>query len=351
MKHRVCVVGYGGMGGWHCHSIRNYVSELELAGIVDIRPERMEAAEKDGIHAFASFEEMLADSTVEMVILAVPNNFHKPLAIQALRAGKNVVLEKPATMNAQEFVDVMAVAKETGKLLSVHQNRRWDRDYNMVKEILRSKQLGEVYMLESRVQGSRQVLNGWRGCKENGGGMVYDWGVHLIDQYLNMIDSPVTEVYAHLFGIYTDEVDDNFKAMLRFENGVSALIEISMNCFILHPRWHVGCTEGTAVINDWECNGKMVRLTDDKEMVWDEKIVYTPAGPTRSMAPRPVETTKELPLPDVHTDACDFYRNFAAAMEGKAELAVQPESVLRTLKVMDAIFESQEKHSSISCRI
>ena len=95
MKHRVCVVGYGGMGGWHCHSIRNYVSELELAGIVDIRPERMEAAEKDGIHAFASFEEMLADSTVEMVILAVPNNFHKPLAIQALRAGKNVVLESP----------------------------------------------------------------------------------------------------------------------------------------------------------------------------------------------------------------------------------------------------------------
>lgn len=193
---------------------------------------------------------------MDIVLLAIPNNLHRPYAERAMRAGKNVICEKPATLSAQEFRELMAISKETGKTLTVHQNRRWDRDYRMVKEVYDQKPIGDIYMLESRVQGSRQVLNGWRGAKENGGGMVYDWGVHLIDQYLDMIDSPVTQVYAQLFSLYTDEVDDNFKAMLRFENGVSALIEVSMNCFILHPRWHVSGKVGTMVINDWDCNGK-----------------------------------------------------------------------------------------------
>lgn len=254
---------------------------------------------------------------MDIVLLAIPNNLHRPYAERAMRAGKNVICEKPATLSAQEFRELMAISKETGKTLTVHQNRRWDRDYRMVKEVYDQKPIGDIYMLESRVQGSRQVLNGWRGAKENGGGMVYDWGVHLIDQYLDMIDSPVTQVYAQLFSLYTDEVDDNFKAMLRFENGVSALIEVSMNCFILHPRWHVSGKVGTMVINDWDCNGKMVRLADDGEMEWDEKIVYTSAGPTRSMAPRPVETTRELPLPEVQCDHLDFYRGLCAHLDGK----------------------------------
>ena len=350
--HNICVVGYGGMGGWHVFYITHDLTDiLHLSGIVDIRPEREEEARKNGIHVYDSFEQMLEDPSVDIVLLAIPNNLHRPYAERAMRAGKNVICEKPATLSAQEFRELMAISKETGKTLTVHQNRRWDRDYRMVKEVYDQKPIGDIYMLESHVQGSRQVLNGWRGAKENGGGMVYDWGVHLIDQYLDMIDSPVTQVYAQLFSLYTDEVDDNFKAMLRFENGVSALVEVSMNCFILHPRWHVSGKVGTMVINDWDCNGKMVRLADDGEMEWDEKIVYTSAGPTRSMAPRPVETTRELPLPEVQCDHLDFYRGLCAHLDGKAELPVKPESVLRVLEVMDAVFESGKTGECIKCHI
>lgn len=350
--YNICVVGYGGMGGWHVHYVRNCLQDvLTLSGIVDIRPERMEEARKNGIHVYETFETMLQDPSVDIVLLAIPNDLHRPYAERVMRAGKHVICEKPATLNAREFRELMDISKETGKMLTVHQNRRWDRDFLMVKDIYDKKPIGSIYMLESRVQGSRQVLNGWRGARVNGGGMVYDWGVHLIDQYLYMIDSPVTEVYAQLFGIYTQEVDDNFKAMLRFANGVSALIEVSMNCFILHPRWHVSGEVGTCVINDWDCNGKMVRLSDKEELKWDEKIVYTAAGPTRSMAPRPVETMEELPLPQIQSSNLDFYRETCAYLDGKGELPVKPESVLRVLEVMDAIFECGQTGQSIKCNI
>lgn len=350
--HKISIIGFGGMGEWHAVTIQKDLSDiLTVAGVVDIRAERTDAAKQSGFPVYASFDAALADQQVDIVLLALPNDLHKPYAIRAMHAGKHVICEKPATLNAAEFEELMAVSKETGQVLTVHQNRRWDRDFLMAKDIYEKQPIGKVYMLESRVQGSRQVLNGWRGAKVNGGGMVYDWGVHLIDQYLFMIDSPVTEVYAQLFGIYTDEVDDNFKALLRFENGVSALIEVSMNCFILHPRWHVSGEAGTCVINDWDCNGKMVRLSDDEELKWDEKIVYTSAGPTRSMAPRPVETMMELEFPNIVVDRLDYYRGFCAHLDGKGELPVKPESVLRVLKVMDAMFQSNEKGQSIKCFI
>ena len=339
------------MGEWHSVYLKDWLKDMiAVAGVVDIRKERTDRAIENGLKVYPSFESVLDDPEVEIVLLALPNDLHKPYAIKAMRGGKNVIIEKPATLNAADFEDLMQVQKETGKVLTVHQNRRWDRDFLMVKEIYNNKQIGNVYMLESRVQGSRQVLNGWRGAKINGGGMVYDWGVHLIDQYLNMIDSPVTEVYAQLFGIYTDEVDDNFKAMLRFENGVSALVEVSMNCFILHPRWHVCGEVGTMVIDDWSCNGRIMRLSDKEELKWDEKIVYTAAGPTRSMAPRPIETMEELPLPQVN-DQLRFYIELCEHLDGKCELPVKPESVLRVLKVMDAIFESDKNGQSVKCNI
>lgn len=346
---KMAVIGYGGMGSWHCSSIKNELSDiLQVKGVYDIRQERLEAAMKEGLYTYSSIEEILADDEIELVTIATPNDSHKPIAIKALNAGKNVVTEKPATMSAADYEEIIEASLKNGRILTTHQNRRWDRDFNIVKNIYDNKTIGDIYMIESRVQGSRQVLHGWRGSAVNGGGMVYDWGVHLIDQMMWMIKSPVKEVYADLFYIFTDEVDDNFKAILRFENGISALIEVSMNCFILHPRWHISASDGTAVINDWDCNGKMVALNGDSTMAWEEKIVYTAAGPTRSMAPRPIETTREIPLPTVNTHWSDFYKNVFDAIDGKAELVVKPEEILAVLRVMDAIFESGKTGKSIS---
>lgn len=351
MKHQLAIIGYGGMGSWHHQNIRESIPGITVTGAFDIRPEVEEAATKNGLYFYHCLEELLEDTSVDMVTVATPNNFHKDLVISCLQHGKHVVCEKPVAMNSGELTEMMKAAEKSGKLFSVHQNRRWDKDYVTIKKILEENAIGAPYYIESRVQGSRRSMEGWRSYKVNGGGMVYDWGVHLIDQLLDLIPSPVVSVDAHLFQIFTKEVDDNFKAFLRFENGLSALVEIATNCFILQPRWHMSCTDGTAVIEDWECHGKMVKLSSDEKMEWTNDIVYTAAGPTRTMAPRPVHTTAQLPLPEVTTDWADYYKNIVDVIDNGADLIVKPQQALRVLRVIEAIFESQKLGQSIKCRI
>lgn len=351
MQHTLAVIGYGGMGSWHCSRIAEKIPRIRVKGVWDIRPEALEKARENGLTAYASLDALLADGEVDLVTVATPNNFHRPLVIECLRAGKNVVCEKPVAMNAAELVEMTAAAQQAGKVFSIHQNRRWDRDYRIVRTILEQNLLGAPCFIESRVQGSRGAMYGWRGYRVNGGGMILDWGVHLLDQLMDMIPSPAVSVDAHLQRVFSGEVDDNIKLFLRFENGVSALLEMSTNCFVNLPRWHVSCKGGTAVVEDWDCRGRMVRLREDAPLTWEDDIVYTQAGPTRTMAPRPACTTVEEPLPDVRPDWADFYNNVADAIEGTAPLLVRPDQALRVMQVIDLVFRAQEEGHGLSCRI
>lgn len=347
--YHIGIIGYGGMGGWHAQQLMS-MPDFQLSGVYDINPEKLRKAGEKGIRGYSSLEEILGDGSVRTVILAVPNNFHKELSIRALRAGKNVICEKPVAMNSRDLEDVIGVAKETGKLFSVHQNRRWDRDFLTVKKVLEDGTVGRPFYIESRVQGSKGIPGDWRCVKEAGGGMLLDWGVHLIDQLMWLVKSPVTEIYAHLLSVKFPGVDDNFKLLMRFENGLSALVEVDTYTFINLPRWHVSGDAGTMQIDDFSCSGKIVKA-DTVEMKWEEGIVYTAAGPTRTMAPRPKESVRELPLPNIESDARDYYRNFRDADLEGAELAVQPWEALRVMRVIDAVFESAEKKASVSVHI
>ncbi len=345
------LVGYGSIGGWHTKQLLSLPQEFRLAGVYDINPERMKAAEQEnGLHSYRSMQELLDDPQIRTVILAVPNNFHKPLSIQAMRAGKNVICEKPVMLNAAELEEVIAVAKETGRQFSVHQNRRWDKDFLIMKKVLEDGTIGKPFYIESRVQGSKGIPGDWRCVKEAGGGMLLDWGVHLIDQLMYLVDSPVTQVYAHLLSVKFPGVDDNFKLLMRFENGLSALVEVDTYTFINLPRWHVSGDAGTLQIDDFSCEGRIIRARTE-EMRWEQGIVYTAAGPTRTMAPRPKETIEQLPLPPMQCDSRDYYRNFRDADEGKAPLAVTPSQALRVMRVIDAVFASAEKGTAVSLHI
>jgi len=352
MAIKMAIIGYGGMGNWHHENIKKSVPEIQVVGAYDIRPEQAAKMAENGIHCYKTAQELYDDPAIDLVLVSTPNDFHKGYAIAALRAGKNVMSEKPVTLNAHELEEIIAVSRETGKLFTIHQNRRWDSDFLTIRKILDDGILENPYIIESRIQGSRGGLYGWRGYKQNGGGMVLDWGIHILDQAMWLFkDHKVVSVVAHLHQVYAPEVDDNFLAMIRFDNGVSYLLNVAMNCFILQPRWHMSCEDGTAVITNWEMDGKIVKLADDAAMDWTEDIVYTAAGPTRSMVPRPKETTKELELPKVIGDSLDLHRNVAAAIQGKAELIVKPEQSLRVMRVIDLFFRSSETGEAIKCEI
>lgn len=336
------LIGFGGMGKWHTEILEN-VPEIELAGIYDIKEEKRKLAEEAGFHTYETEEAMLADESIDVILVATPNDTHRPIALRAMEAGKNVIVEKPATLSLKELTELEDMAGKTGQFLTVHQNRRWDEDLLTVREILKDQTMGEIFRIESRVHGSRGIPGDWRKEKAHGGGMVLDWGVHLFDQIFRLTgERRLKTVYVTLTNVTNQEVDDGFTAVLRFEGGLEVLVEVGTNNFISLPRWYVLGENGSAVVEDWDLSGKIVKAfsEEEKEIV----PVRTAAGLTKTMAPRREDTIRVEELPRVPGDIADFHRNVAAVLLRGEEPAVKLPEVKRVMRLMETVFESAEKN-------
>ena len=342
-KHQIGLVGYGGMGHWHAELLRDF-DRIGLKGVYDIDPMKLEWAVSDGYVAYNSFDEMLADEEIDVILVATPNDFHKDYVVRALEGGKNAISEKPVACSSKEVEEMIAAANRTGKLFTVHQNRRWDEDYRTMKDIYDRKILGDVFCIQSRVHGSRGIPGDWRGKKEHGGGMMLDWGVHIIDQMLQMIPEKVKKVYCMEQHVTNYEVDDGFILYLTFESGLVAQLEVGTSNFINLPRWYMQGENGTAMMNSFYCDGTIVNITN-----WDKKDavpVKTAAGLTKTMAPRTDETIKSSEIVKVPADIHDYYENICDVIEGKAEQIVKHHEVLRVMRLMEAAHKSAE-----SCQV
>ena len=348
MKKNLAIVGYGGQGAWHGdHALKSDV--VTLRGIYDIAEKRIDAAKAKGIHTYASFEEVLADSEVDIVLCATPNDVHKDIVVRALLAGKNVICEKPVALSVGDFDDMVAAAEKSGKIFSVHQNRRWDVDYLAIKSLIESGEIGDVINIESRIHGSRGIPSDWRCHKPYGGGMMLDWGVHLIDQMLKLIPKKITRVWCDMTNITTDEVDDGFNLHLTFEGGERATVEVGTYNFIALPRFYMQARGGSALIEDWRQNCKVAKL-----LAWCEKDVtpvQTAAGITKTMAPRDELTIKSYEIDRPASDVHDFYRNYTKAIDGLEEQLIKNCEVRRVLRVMEAAFISHEEKRSLETDI
>ncbi|OMD44717.1 dehydrogenase [Paenibacillus borealis] len=344
-KHSVVIVGYGGMGSYHAQLIGEN-ERLEVAGTFDLLEVRREASVEAGYKAYASYEEVLADPVVEVVLIATPNDVHKEIAIRALQAGKHVVCEKPVAMSSAEFKEMTAAADGAGRVLMVHQNRRWDEDFRVIKQMYETETIGALFQIESRVHGANGIPGDWRHVKEQGGGMLLDWGVHLLDQLLFMIDSKVISVTSTLSYILGNDVDDGFEAVLQFANGIKAIVEVGTTNFITLPRWYVKGIEGSAVIEDWSLTGRIVTRNSESEHR-EPTPIRAGVGLTKTMAPPSEGSTITEALPPAAELADGFYNNFVAVIEGTAEPIVKNAEVLRVQNLIEAIFEAAESNEII----
>ena len=342
------LIGYGGMGRWHVEKLRT-LPEFEIAGVYDILPERREAAVKDGLTAYDSLESLLADASVELVTIATPNDLHRPIAVQAMAAGKHVISEKPVTLSSRDLQAMIDASRKYGRIFSVHQNRRWDEDFLIIKQIYDQNSLGRVFNIESRVHGSRGVPGDWRNTWLQGGGMILDWGVHMLDQLLMLVDEPVVSTFCTVSHVTNDEVDDGFKAIITFGNGLTAQVEVGTSNFINLPRWYMQGENGTAVIHDWALSGEIVKVSDWEKR--DAVPVVTAAGLTKTMAPRTEETIQRYPLPKVKSDVRDYYRNIARAIRGEEKQLVTHAQMMRVMRLMEACFKSAEENAVVHTRI
>lgn len=345
---KVAVIGYGGQGAWHCSQILKS-DVAQLAGTYDIKENRREAAAAAGIKVYESNEAIFADDTLDIIVVATPNDVHEALVVNGLLSGKNVICEKPVALSVAEFDRMVAAAEKSGKRLSVHQNRRWDVDFLGVKSVIASQEIGEVIRIESRIHGSRGIPSDWRCEKAPGGGMILDWGVHLIDQMLQLIPEKITAINCVTTHITNKEVDDGFRLEIDFESGKTAHVEVGTYNFIAMPRFYMQCENGALYLTDWQQKAHIAKLTR-----WIEKDV-TPvqnaAGITKTMAPRDSLTLDEYDIERPSSDVHNFYRNFCAAIDGKEEQLIKNCEVRRVLRVMETAFESSEKHQTVSVEI
>ena len=345
---KVAVIGYGGQGAWHCSQILKS-DVVCLAGIYDIKENRREAAKNNGIFVYDSNEAIFADSSVDIVVVATPNDVHEDLVVGAMQSGHHVICEKPAALSVEIFDRMVKAQKKSGKRLSVHQNRRWDVDFRAVKSVIGSGEIGDVLRIESRIHGSRGIPSDWRSEKAPGGGMIFDWGVHLIDQMLQLIPEKVVSVNCTTTHYTNQVVDDGFRIELVFVSGKTAHIEIGTYNFIAMPRFYMQCQSGSLYLSDWRENAKVAKLT-----CWQEKDV-TPvqnaAGITKTMAPRDSLTLQEYEIERPVSDVHEFYRNFCAAIDGDCEQLIANEEVRRVLCVMEAAFLSDERKQIIKTDI
>ena len=345
-KVKIGFIGCGGMGGYHLWKMKA-CGLFDVIGIFDVDPAVKKRADSRGIPFFCKpedLEKFFALDGLQAVLIATPNDFHKEYAIKAAEHGLAVLCEKPVTLSCADLEEMLAAAKNNGTVFSVHQNRRWDQDFLCMKKIAEEGKIGKVYKLESKVVGSHGIPGAWRKVKSQGGGMIFDWGVHLMDQLLLFDQTPITSVKCTASYVYGEEVDDGFELELTFEDGLSANITIDTNCFVKVPRWVIYGLDGTAVIKSFNCKkGKIVSV---KSRI-DSKLKGVQAGNgfTKTMADRSKGTVKVSRLPKIKDDGLELYENFYKCVTEKTpdKSIITGEQLMRVMKLIEYSFESAEK--------
>ena len=172
----------------------------------------------------------------------------------AAEYGKNIICEKPVAMNVEELDEMIAAVNKFGVRFTVHHQRRFDEDFLTMKAVYDKHSVGNIYTIKSSLYGINGNMHDWHVFKKFGGGMLYDWGVHLLDQMLFMIEGKVQTVYADMRNVVNGEVDDYFKILLKFDNGVMA--EVELGTYYLKDQekwferpWFIGGNEGKSYVD------------------------------------------------------------------------------------------------------
>src|SRR5665213_1811296 len=187
-KMKVGIVGFGRIGNEHAGWLSQCTSIAPVAAF-DPTPERRAKAEALGLSTCDSLKALL-ESEIDAVLISTPTVMHSEQALLALRGGKHVMIEKPMALDLPQSQQLVEAAIETKRVLSVFHNRRWDIDYLTVKQAISSGVLGKIFNIESRLgrwgscvgPAAKEWRPGWRNEAAFGGGGLYDWGSHFLDQ-------------------------------------------------------------------------------------------------------------------------------------------------------------------------
>ena len=336
----LAVVGYGphgGMGDAH-GAAASAVDGLDLVAAVDPDPARRKAAEQafPEIRTYADVQEVLVDGDVDLAVIATPPSSHASLALRLLRAGKHVALEKPMCLTLAEADELIATAEAEGRMLTVHQNRRWDPDYVALRRAVQAGMLGEVFNVETFVGGFEHPCRAWHSDDSVSGGAVYDWGSHHVDWILQLMGSAPARVTttAHK-RVWHDVTNlDQLRLRLAWDDGREAQFLQSDIAAVRPPKLFVQGTEGTLVGHYRPLVAE--RLEPGRGYVREESHHAEAPVPLTLARHEPGYGLTETHLPPAPEQRYAFHRNLADHLHLGEPLAVTPRSVRAVVAVLEA---------------
>lgn len=291
------------------------------------------------------YQDILNDDTVELVIVNTPNETHYTYARQALEASKHVIVEKPFTVTVREADELISLAKQQNRILTVFQNRRWDADFLTVRDVVDAKLLGKLVECEIHYDRFRNYIeaNTWKEEATPGTGILYNLGSHLIDQALVLFGMP-RFVDARL-GIQRPggRVDDFFDIRLEYD-GLFVILKSSYLVREQGPRFILHGTEGSFVKGG---------IDPQEQALKDKQIPGTPGWGTEPKALwGKINTTvggapREGAFESVPGNYLAFYDNVFDVLEKDAPLAVRPEEARNVILLIEACQESSRRRSAL----
>jgi scyllo-inositol 2-dehydrogenase (NADP+) len=309
------------------------------------------ASHYGGIKTPETYAALLEEPEIKLVVVGTPHDTHEAMVVEACRAGKHVVVDKIMCLSVAEGERMIAAAREAGVCLSVFHNRRWDSDYLTVKSVIEQGMLGEIYTIESAVTsygaspGYRNPTSdrprGWRTYAEFGGGPMRDWGAHLFDQAVQLAGPRPIAVFADFQYRREWDVETAGMAYLKYAGkgqsveGLRYTIETGAISAIQRPRWYVRGAEGTYLQYGRDPQEAALNRGEVGPRVMD------PENAPRLM--RYVDgALKEVEVEQAPGNYLEFYANVRDAIRESAPLAVQPENVLESIRLIEMAFKSAQ---------
>ena len=344
---RVGLVGFGMAGRVFHAPLISSVEGLELAAVVE-RSKDNASQRYPGIKTCRSVEELLADASIKLVVVATPNSTHFPIAMQALEAARNVVVDKPVALSSAEVKQLAELAGGIGLQLFPFHNRRFDSDFQTIHKLIDDHSLGRLVHFESFFDRWRPGLS-TRAWKEetDEGGILFDLGTHVVDEALMLFGLPASIGAEIARERDSDGANDSFAIRLHYLTGFS--VTLGANCLstLARPRVHLRGTRGNywkwGLDSQEEALNKITKITDpawgkEPEEQWGTLSVDHDGK---------IETSK---VPSAVGDYRKFYEGVRDVMNGNSNAAPStPSEAWRVARILEWAKQSSEQHRDIEC--
>ncbi len=341
----VGVVGFGLAGRAFHAPVISRVPGLHLAGIVQ-RSGDQAAQAYPNARIVRSFEDLLAIPEIRLIVIASPNHTHYDFARRALQAGRDVLVDKPFANSIAEALELVQLAKDTRRLLTVYQNRRFDGDFAAIRKLVAEGALGRVVNFETHYDRYRPNLKPgvWREQNAPGSGIWSDIGPHLVDHAMVLFGEP--EAVTADIRIVRDHAvaDDSFDVVLHYPNKLRALLSSSILAAATRPRFVLQGTQGAFVKQSFDPQEIGLRFDRipaqgpwgaEPEENWG--VLTTPDG----------DGFKTQRIPGAAVDYRDFYGNLRDALLGQAQAEVSTQAALSVMQILELARESSARRCTV----